>query len=301
MTKGSTKKPAPRAKDLTVERTFNASPEKLWAYWTDPKKYAKWFNPAPGIDLVIHEFDVRAGGRIRFDMPQPDGNQNPQEGIFHALEPYREIVSGAPDKSFLIRVTFEPVGTRTRMTVTVTGIPPEYQEGATQGWNAGFQKLAALLTVEGKAVDSKSPPRGFTIERTLKAPPRKVWTMWTTKEGLEAWFTGQGWTSKVTHLDVRVGGQYEITMTDGTQTIRNHGTYKEIVPNRRLAYTWEYDIFLAPGDQPYDVPITVEFEEVPGGTKMTFTQGPLATPEYTEGSRQGVLSNFERLAKSLEV
>jgi len=301
MTKANTKKTAPQAKELTVERMFNASPEKLWAYWTDPQKYARWLNPAPGIDLVIHEFDVRPGGHIRFDMPQPDGDKNPQDGIFHTLKPYREIVSGAPDKSFLIRVRFEAVGTRTRMTVTVTGVPPEYHEGATQGWNAGFQKLAALLTVEGRAIDPKSSPRGFAIERILKAPPRKVWTMWTTKDGLEAWFTGRDWTSKVTHLDVRVGGKYVITMTDGKQTIRNHGTYTEVVPNRRLAYTWEYDIFLSPAEKPYDVPITVEFEEIPGGTKMRFTQGPLATPEYTEGSRQGVLANFERLAKSLEV
>src|SRR5207302_1754154 len=81
---------------------------KLWSYWTDPAKYAKWLNPAP-LDLVIHEFDVRVGGKVRFDMPQPDGNKNPQEGVFHVLKPYTEIVSGNPDKSFLIKVNFTPV------------------------------------------------------------------------------------------------------------------------------------------------------------------------------------------------
>lgn len=104
----------------------------------------------------------------------------------------------------------------------------------------------------------------------------------------------------MTHLDLRVGGRYEITMNDGRQSIRNHGTYTDIEPMRRLAYIWNFDIFLPPGEKPYDVPITIQFQEDPGGTKMTFTQGPLATQEFTEGSRRGVLSNFEKLEKSLE-
>src|ERR1041385_3040578 len=102
---------------LKIDRLFNATPEKLWSYWTDPKKYAKWFNPAP-IDLVIHEFDVRVGGKIRFDMPQPDGSKNAQEGVFLKLDPYKEIQSGAPDKSFLMTVQFVPAGDLTRMVVT---------------------------------------------------------------------------------------------------------------------------------------------------------------------------------------
>ena len=130
---------------LRLERTFDATPAQLWAAWTDPQQYAKWFNPAPGIDLVIHEFDVREGGQIRFDMPQPDGNKNPQEGVFHALRPHHEIVSGSPDKSFLLKVRFEPEGKRTRMVVEVTGVPPEYHAMATKGWNAGFDKLARLV------------------------------------------------------------------------------------------------------------------------------------------------------------
>lgn len=145
MTKKSTPKLRARAKALKVERIFDTSAKGLWAYWTDPEKFAKWLNPAPGLDLVIHEYEVRPGGRTRFDMPQPDGNKNPQEGIFHVLDPHREIVAGAPDKSFLIAVRLMPVGKKTRMTVTVTGVPPEYREGARKGWNAGFDKLAKAI------------------------------------------------------------------------------------------------------------------------------------------------------------
>ena len=143
-----TPKPTPQAKSapptLKLSRLFDATPERLWSHWTDPKKYAKWLNPAP-FDLVIHEFDVRVGGKVRFDMPQPDGNKNPQGGVFHVLTPYKEIVSGDPDKSFLLRVTFEPVGKQTCMSVEVTGVPAEWHGMATKGWNAGLDKLAKLL------------------------------------------------------------------------------------------------------------------------------------------------------------
>jgi len=37
-----------------------------------------------------------------------------------------------------------------------------------------------------------------------------------------------------------------------------------------------------------------------GGTKLTFKQGPLATAEHTEGSRQGVMKNMDKLAKVAE-
>jgi len=289
---------------LKIERAFNATPELLWSYWTDPKKYAKWFNPAP-LDLVIHEFDVRVGGKVRFDMPQPDGNKNPQEGVFHKLDPPRELVSGSPDKSFLIRVQFQPMNaTRTRMIVTVTGVPPEYHAMATVGWNQGLDKLERELGTGPALPKASGPNQGFTIERTFKAAADKVWAMWTTKEGLMKWWAlsakDMGYEFSVLKLDPRVGGTYAFQMKDPKVTLVNRGTYTEVVPHKRLAYVWHYDIFLAPDEKPYDVPITIDLERVEGGTKMTFRQGPLAAAEYTEGSRHGVLANFAKLEKALQ-
>jgi uncharacterized protein YndB with AHSA1/START domain len=284
---------------LHLERAFNATPERLWDYWTDPKKYAKWFNPAP-LDLVVHEFDVRVGGKIRFDMPQPDGNQNPQEGVFHKLDKPNEIVSGSPDKSFLVQVLFVPMGkTMTRMVVTVTGVPQEYHAMATKGWNSGFDKLEAQLGGGHALPKVTGPNTGFTIERTLKASPQKVWEMWTTEANIKKWWTGGLFTTRRATYDVRVGGKYDIEASDGTQTIHNHGTYTEVKPYTRLAWTWEFDIFLAPGEKPYPVAISLDLAPVTGGTKVTFKQGPLATAEHSEGSRQGVLNNFKQLEEVL--
>jgi uncharacterized protein YndB with AHSA1/START domain len=289
---------------LKIERMFNATPERLWSYWTDPKKYAKWFNPSPA-DLVIHEFDVRVGGRIRFDMPQPDGSKNPQSGVFHKLDPYKEIVSGEPDRSFLLQVQFVPMGAQqTRMVVNVTGVPPEYHAMATEGWGKGLNKLETLVGGAPVISNVTGENKGFTIERRFNATPEKIWKMWTTKEGLAKWWApaakDMGYVFTVRAIDVRVGGTYDFEMKDQTQTLHNHGVYREVVPNRRLAMTWIFDIFLAPGEKPYDVAITIDLEPVKDGTKLTFKQGPLATAEHSEGSRQGVLKNFEKLEAALK-
>jgi uncharacterized protein YndB with AHSA1/START domain len=153
--------------------------------------------------------------------------------------------------------------------------------------------------------EGSAGPQGFTLERTFKAAPEKVWAMWTTKEGLMKWWApsaqDMGYQFTVKEIDVRQGGKYAFEMKHKNHTVVNRGTYTLVQPHWELGWTWHFDIFLAPGEKPYDVPILLTLSKTPGGgTKMTFTQGPLATPEHSEGSRQGVMSNFEKLAIALE-
>ena len=231
MTKKSPRKSSPKGRALTVRRVFHASRKTLWSYWTDPEKFATWFNPAPGLDLVVHEYDIRVGGRIRFDMPQPNGDPNPQEGVFHVLRPYREIVSGAPDKSFLIAVRLTPVGKQTRMTVTVTGVPSRFREGARKGWNAGFDKLVDALEVAATA------PRAIAATRVFDAPRDVVWRMWTEPDQIAQWWGPEGFTNSIDSMDVRRGGAWTFVMhgPDG-RDYDNKIVYTEVVKPTRLAY-----------------------------------------------------------------
>jgi len=282
---------------LTIERTFNATPERLWAFWTEPKKYAKWLNPAP-MDLVIHEFDVRVGGKIRFDMPQPDGNKNPQEGVFHKLAPFTEIVSGAPDKSFLIRAQFIPVtATSTRLRVDITGVPPEYHAMATTGWNAGLDKLEREL---GSASSSRSAARATAdryveMERFYKAAPEKVYAAWTTPAMLEKFFwpVGEG---KLKEFSLKPGGR--LVMGHATQPWTATWAYKEIVPNKKLVFSDLWDDgsgHVATG--------SMEFIAERGGTLVRVRHGPFPTtgPYQPEAALGGFSMVGDRLAELLEV
>ncbi len=287
---------------LKVERLFAGSPKTLWSYWADPAKFARWFNPAAGMDLVVHEYDVRVGGRMRFDMPQPDGNRNPQEGVFHVVKPNKELVSGSPDKSFLITVTFAAVGKKTRMTVTVIGVPPEHHEGATKGWNAGFDKLVGLL--------SREIVKAFTIKRTYTAPPERLWELWTMKEGVESWWGPEGFTTKVHAIDLRPGGafDYEMTATAPEQvralkalnlppTSRARTVYVEVVERQRLVLRTTVDF--VPHVAPYEVTSEVDFVKVKDGTKLVFTSSRMHTEEWGELARQGQMSQLDKLGHLL--
>lgn len=99
-----------------------------------------------------------------------------------------------------------------------------------------------------KAGDSGTRRR-ITIKRVYRAPLEAVWDLWTTKEGIEAWWGPDGFSVSVRSLDLRVGGvlEYAMTAIGPTQIafMKRSGmplttelsiTYTEVAPRRRLAY-----------------------------------------------------------------
>ncbi len=150
----------------------------------------------------------------------------------------------------------------------------------------------------------------FTIERILAATPERVWKMWTTKEGLEKWWGPDGFTSSVAHLDVRVGGRFEIVMTAVDPAIVAHfksaglplssaakGEYTENEPNRRLVYGNAIDF--VPGIAPYTTTTIVELSPAPGGTRLVVTNDAMHDPRWTGLATQGWQQQIGKLEKLL--
>lgn len=151
----------------------------------------------------------------------------------------------------------------------------------------------------------------FIIDRTLKAPVEKVWKMWTTKAGLEAWWGPEGFASVVQHLDVRVGGRFEIVMTAFVPAIIAHlkasgigasstakGDYTEVEENRRLAY--ENSVDFIPGVAPYPSSTTVEISPAPGGgTRLVVANDVMHDAQWTEMASMGWGQQIGKLEKCL--
>jgi uncharacterized protein YndB with AHSA1/START domain len=162
-----------------------------------------------------------------------------------------------------------------------------------------------MKTSQQKAVDSKQ----FIIDRTLKASIEKVWKMWTTKEGLEKWWGPEGFTSVVQHLDVRVGGRFEIVMTAIVPEIIAHlkaagmgessvakGDYVEVESNRRLAYTNAVDF--VPGVPPYLTTTVVEMSAIPGGgTRLFVSNDVMHDEQWTRMATMGWTQQIGKLEK----
>ncbi len=57
---------------LTLERTFSASPERLFAVWTETEHLKAWFGPK-GTTFSTCVMDLRPGGFFHYGMNTPDG------------------------------------------------------------------------------------------------------------------------------------------------------------------------------------------------------------------------------------
>ena len=81
----------------------------------------------------------------------------------------------------------------------------------------------------------------LTLKRRLNAPPQAVYTAWTDPKKLVHWFgPDQGPVTKA-ETDVRVGGRFHVVFhsEDGEEHDVS-GTYREVVPNERLQFTWAW-------------------------------------------------------------
>jgi len=73
---------------IVIERIYEASPDQVFAAWSDPEAKARWFGGPE--DLV--ELDFRVGGREAHRGTDPDGNPYAFEGHFRDIVPLQRIV-----------------------------------------------------------------------------------------------------------------------------------------------------------------------------------------------------------------
>ena len=107
-------------------------------------------------------------------------------------------------------------------------------------------------------VERKSE-RELVVTRTFNAPARIVFEAWTTPELFGRWWVpkSMGMTLRSCEMDARVGGTYRLEFEPDAMAF--FGTYVEVTPHSRLAWTNEED-----GE---DGPVTtVTFEEKAGKT-----------------------------------
>jgi uncharacterized protein YndB with AHSA1/START domain len=156
---------AASGQELVITRFFDAPRELVWKAWTDPEWLKRWWGPA-GFTAPSAEFDLRVGGKYLFCMRSPDGKDYWLTGVYREIVPMERFVSTgsfADEKGnvvpatyygmsqeapleMLLTVTFEEHDGKTKMTLRQVGFPSVAEsQGAEQGWNQSFDKLAEDL------------------------------------------------------------------------------------------------------------------------------------------------------------
>ena len=147
---------------IVIERVIDAPRTLVWKAWTESEHIAQWWGPK-GFATRVEQNDVRVGGRTRYVMIGPDGNEYPGEGVFREIVPLERIVTtdefgdehpGFADedlpRGIVLTVLFEDLGERTRVTLNIAHTSAEERRkhekmGVVAGWNSSLDCLAEHL------------------------------------------------------------------------------------------------------------------------------------------------------------
>jgi uncharacterized protein YndB with AHSA1/START domain len=119
-----------------------------------------------------------------------------------------------------------------------------------------------------------------------------VWSDFTDPEAMKVWNTASDdWHTTKAENDLRVGGDltYRMEAKDGSAGFDLMGTYTEVIPHERIAYT------MGDGRK-----VAVVFEPNENGVQLIETFDPETenTREMQQGGWQAILDNFKKYTEN---
>jgi len=157
----------PHTLSMTLEAEFNASPERVWQLWADPRQLERWWGP-PTYPATFTRHDLAPGSRVEYHMTGPEGDQ--PRGYWEIVEvepPHRLVFNdgfsnpdGTPNTDLPVgtaRVRIEAVGQgRTRMSIESIFPSAEAMEqvlamGMEEGMKEAVGQIDAILAEDAVA------------------------------------------------------------------------------------------------------------------------------------------------------
>lgn len=141
---------------VVVTRRFAAAPDKVWRAHTEPALIQQWMLGPDGWTMPVCINEAKAGGKIRYEWSDGDGNGFYLTGEYVALEPFSRIVhvermhlpDATPDNH--VETRFEADGGGTLMTMRMTLPDSATREamlatGMEHGMAASYDRLEEVL------------------------------------------------------------------------------------------------------------------------------------------------------------
>ncbi len=136
---------------LSIVRTIKASPQKVFAAWTEPKTLKQWMSPSPDMDVAIAETDLRIGGRYRIVMREKDGKEHRVGGVYREILPHERIVftwawESSPEEETLVTIELRSLGAVTELTLTHARFATDKaRDMHNHGWAGCLNRLETLF------------------------------------------------------------------------------------------------------------------------------------------------------------
>ena len=144
------------------------------------------------------------------------------------------------------------------------------------------------------SIDSVARDRELVLTRVFDAPAALVFKFWTDPSHLMRWWGPRVHPVAHIEMDVRPGGQWRgcLRSIDGREELWQRGTFREVEPPHRLAFTFAWE---EAGERGLETLVTVTFAEEGGKTRMTLRQTPFQSLAERDGHDAGWSSCFDRL------
>ncbi|HEY3058948.1 MAG TPA: SRPBCC domain-containing protein [Chloroflexota bacterium] len=151
----------PQTLTMTLEAEFDASPDRVWQLWADPRQLERWWGP-PTYPATFTRHNLAPGSRVEYHMTGPQGDLS--RGYWEVLEadaPHRLVfrdgfanADGTPNTDLplnMANVHIEEVGNgRTRMSIESVFPSTEAMEqvlgmGMEEGLTQAVGQIDAIL------------------------------------------------------------------------------------------------------------------------------------------------------------
>ncbi|MBI5727933.1 MAG: SRPBCC domain-containing protein [Ignavibacteriales bacterium] len=269
-----------KSREMYIERIFNAPRELVFAMWTDPRLIINWWGQ-DDYRITLKSMDAVAGGVWDFVMHAPDGTDHPNRIVYHQIivpEFLAYTHSSAESENrgqFDTTIRFfelEPEKTRLTMYVLFKFADASNADivmnGALEGMHQSFARLGDVLEEAVLPV---------VVEKVYNAPVRKVWQALTDKEQMKEWYF------TLEEFIPKAGFTFQFEAGDEVKKYLHECTVTEVIPEKKLAYTWKY-----PGYNGISL-VTFSLADEGETTRLTLTHSglhtfPLSNKEFAKGN-----------------
>lgn len=138
-------------------------------------------------------------------------------------------------------------------------------------------------------------PNTIRLHRVFATSPQKVYRAFIEPDAVASWLPPYGYVCTVHELDAKVGGTHRMSFRNFT-TGGGHsfgGTYLELVPGERIAYSDKFEDANLPGE----MKTIITLKAVSVGTEVTIVQEGVPDVIPTEACYLGWQDSLQKLEK----
>jgi len=309
-------------REIVLSRMIQAPRELVFRAFTNSQQMEMWWGPH-GFTTSIQQMNATAGGSARFIMHGSDGIDYPNRFEYLDVQRPSQLVyvhgefDVSPENDFLVTVTFEEVGFRTKLTMRslFSSVEVCKQTKAFGAEELGHQTLDRL--------EEFLATKEFMIARVFDAPRELVYKAHTDPSLVGQWWgstardggTSKGCSLPKYTLDLQPGGKFHYCMkTPEGFEMWGLFSYRTVEPMERL----EYLVSFCDAEQkllrhpmsatwPLETWNSMTLTEYKGKTTMTIVGGPYHASDEEwdtflagrESMHKGFAATYDQLTELL--